>query len=46
MKKTREEDAEPEAERFGKETHGQKKIKQKVRSGAGKKSQKNLCLIG
>lgn len=26
--------------------HGQKKIKQKVRPGAGKKSQKNLCLIG
>lgn len=33
-------------ERLGKETYGQKKIKQKVRPGAGKKSQKNLCLIG
>lgn len=33
-------------ERLGKETYGQKRIKQKVRPGAGKKSQKKLCLIG
>lgn len=33
-------------ERLSNETYGQKKIKQKVRPGAGKKSQKNLCFIG